>query len=432
MRLGLGWHVSDEHLGSDTPFFRDAAAELLDSGRYTETSGESVKSTLKHPPGFVLVLAAGEAVGIDRVTEQRAMLALIEVLGVALLGLAGFRIGGSVVGTLAAGVAAVHPMWTQPGVVIMSESIYLTVVSAAILAAVVHLERRTPLTAAGTGALVAGAALVRSEALLALILMAPVIVLVSNLDWRHRGRLAVGFMLGAAVVLGPWLIRNTVVSGAPVISTNAGVTLAGSNCDQTYSGANQGGFALRCGLAGAVGARSATTESPGPAREVDIDSRMRDAALDYARQHPRQALTTSFVRVLRTWTPAHLEAQVHLDTAEGRLPRWQTAGRWMHGALLVPAVVGAVALHRTDGRRALVLAVFVVQVSVTSALVYGSARMRSAAEPSIALYAAFGVATVIGWLGRRDVAAPTEVGTEGAVDLSSAPRRRLAYSPAPW
>lgn len=123
---------------------------------------------------------------------------------------------------------------------------------------------------------------------------------------------------------------------------------------------------------------------------------------------------------------------MHLDTAEGRLPRWQTAGRWMHGALMVPAVFGAVALHRTDGRRALVLAVFVVQVSVTSALVYGSARMRSAAEPSIALYAAFGVATVIGWLGRRDVAAPTEVGTEGAVDLSSAPRRRLAYSPAPW
>ena len=66
VRLGLGWHTSTDHLGSDTPFFRDGAAELVDSGRYTGQRGSEALSTTAHPPAFVLVLAAGEVVGERR------------------------------------------------------------------------------------------------------------------------------------------------------------------------------------------------------------------------------------------------------------------------------------------------------------------------------------------------------------------------------
>ena len=151
-----------------------------------------------------------------------------------------------------------------------------------------------------------------------------------------------------------------------------------------------------------------------------MDTLLREEAFQYMRDHPRAAVETSVMRVLRTWTPVRMDAQVRIDTSEGRLPRWQTVGRWMYGALMVPATIGAIALFRSHRRRAVVLGVFVVQVTLTVALVYGSARMRAAAEPSIALFAAVGVATVLGWLGGGPEMRSHEVATEAEAVSSSA------------
>ena len=418
-RLGLGWHAGVDELGSDTIYFRDVADEVASTGRYLFEYGGTT-SAASHPPAFVMVLAAGEVVGVDGVAGQRVLLALVGVVGVAFTGLAGFRLGGPIVGSVSAAVAAIHPLWVQPGVIVMSESLYLTVVAGAILASLVHLAKRTPFSAAVVGATVGVAALTRSEAALTLVLLAPILVLLRGISWKARGRLAAGFAIGAVLVMGPWVARNTLVFGTPVLSTNGGVTLAGANCDRTYSGPNQGGFDLRCALTATVNGWGRAGADGERDLEIRTDTVLREDAFLYMRDHPRAAAETSVMRVLRTWTPVRLDAQVRIDTAEGRLPRWQTVGRWMYGALMVPAVIGAIALFRSHRRRAAVLGVFVVQVTVTVALVYGSARMRAAAEPSIALFAAVGVATVLGWVGGGPEMGTAEVEAEAEAISSSA------------
>jgi len=86
---------------------------------------------------------------------------------------------------------------------------------------------------------------------------------------------------------------------------------------------------------------------------------------------------------------------LHFDVAEGRPRSWQTVGQYVGWGLLALAAVGAALLSRRDWRRWWVVAMPLVAVTVSSALIYGSTRMRISAEPSIALLAAFGAVTFV-------------------------------------
>ena len=79
------------------------------------------------------------------------------------------------------------------------------------------------------------AALTRSEALLFVLLIGvPLVVFVSR-PWRDRGKMALVFLAGFMLVVGPWLIRNDVRMGGFTISTDSGTTLSGAYTDATFS-----------------------------------------------------------------------------------------------------------------------------------------------------------------------------------------------------
>lgn len=403
VRLGLGLHTSPSMVGSDAPFFRDAARVLVEEGRFTVQTPEGAKTTAKHPPAFVLLLSAGELVGLDSVAGQRVLLAVVGTGAVALTGLAGRRLGGEAVGICAAVIAAVHPLWIQPGVIIMSETLQLTAVAGVLWAALRLVDRPDIAGAALVGAALAVALLTRSEAAVAWLLLTPLLVTLPAISWRRRGALTAALCIGTAVLVGPWLIRNQVAVGSPTLSTNGGITLAGSNCEKTYEGPNMGGFAVRCALA-TSGVLQLADPPDGDDRwsEVDLDAELRDFSISYMGDDKDQTLEVMGARVLRTWTPFHRQSQLDLDIAEGRLPRWQRAGRALHVVLMVPAIAGAALAWRRSRRRTAIVAVFALQVTIVSALVYGSSRMRVAAEPSIALLAAVGiVGAAEAWRRRR-------------------------------
>ena len=392
VRLGLGLHASPAQLGSDTPFFRSAASVLADEGRFTVQTPDGAVDTAAHPPAFVLLLAAGDLTGIDTVGGQRVLLALVGAGAVGFTGLAGKRLGGSAVGIVAALIAAIHPLWIQPGVIIMSEALQLTAVAAAVWAALRLIEDPTVPNALLTGAVLAVAMLTRSEAMVIWLLVAPLVVLAPRLSWRRRGALAAALCLGTVALVGPWLARNQAVMGSVTMSTNGGITLAGSNCEQTYGGPNLGGFALYCGLAMSAVIQWAEPPDGGETWDpVDLDAELRDSAIRYMREDKTQTAKVVGARVLRTWTPFRRDSQLHLDMAEGRMPTWQRAGRLFHVVLLVPAAAGAILAFRRSRRRAAVVAAFALAVTITVALVYGSTRMRVSAEPTIALFAAMGL-----------------------------------------
>jgi asparagine N-glycosylation enzyme membrane subunit Stt3 len=80
---------------------------------------------------------------------------------------------------------------------------------------------------------------------------------------------------------------------------------------------------------------------------------------------------------------------------EHRNRTFQTVGQYLEWVLLPLAVLGAVLLPRPAWRRWIVVAAGPVLVTVVAALTYGSVRLRAAAEPAVALFAAYAIVALI-------------------------------------
>ena len=117
-------------------FFHQTAASLAAGHGYATTSlvpPHRVLSTAQHPPLFSSVLAGFDLLGFHSVDAQRVLLGVVASIAVFLIGLVGYRVAGPSVGLVAAGIAALDPLWFQPSAALMSESVYLLVVSAVLL-----------------------------------------------------------------------------------------------------------------------------------------------------------------------------------------------------------------------------------------------------------------------------------------------------------
>lgn len=103
-------------------------------------------------------------------------------------------------------------------------------------------------------------------------------------------------------------------------------------------------------------------------------------------------------RVARLWGLAFAEDQRRFDVEEGRHPALQRAGQWLHLGLVALGVVGVASLVRTKERRGALAVLLgpIALVTATCLLIYGGTRMRTGAEPSLALLASAGAAAIAG------------------------------------
>lgn len=403
--------------------FYNAEANFIAAGHgFNEPYGARLRAREKHrpaadhPPLTVLVLApvswlvdhpplswATDEPQHDHVREHRYTMVVLGTLLVALVGLLGRRVGGEMVGLVAAAIAAITPnLWVNDGLV-MSETVTGLAVVGALLCAFALWDRPTLRRAAALGALCGLAALARVEFVLFVVLLAIVVPCALRKPWSDRSAFALTAVVTAVVVIAPWVGFNLARFHDPTfISTNDGITLAGANCDAMYHGPGTGLWTFA----------QCTGSLQRPGDQSQVASAFRRRGLDYMKAHASRVPLVVLARVGRTWSLFRPLDMVAFNTGEDR-ERWATRlGLIAYYPTLLAAIGGAVMLWRRRARGSLwVLGAPVVVVTLGSIVTYGQTRFRAAAEPSLALLAAVAVVAVIERVANRRRAAPPDVVT---------------------
>ena len=372
--------------------------------------GEKPPPAADHPPLTVFVLTGVNwlvehpplsAVAGDRfdsnVREDRYAMALFGTLLVLLIGLLGRRVGRAVpgvnadaVGLIAAGIAAIAPnVWVNDGLV-MAETLTGVAVVGACLSAFAFWDRPNLPRAALLGLCCGIVTLARAELILFVPLLGLVVALTARASRGDKVAFALVAMVTTAVVVGPWVAFNASrFNDSAFVSTNDGIALAGSYCDNVFSGAG-------IGLTAISGPDACIDNPPPPGDQSQVEAVYRKRALHYMRTHLRRMPIVVAARIGRTWSLYRPLDMVAFNKGEGR-EAWVTRlGLVVYYPTLLAAIVGVVVMWRRRARRALwVLLVPAIAVTVGVAVTYGQTRFRAAAEPSLAILAAVGVMVAI-------------------------------------
>ena len=335
-------------LGFDSNWYHDMANNLS-RGRGYEVrcvvTSCDFHPTAYFPPLFPLLLAVPARLGASSLTSLQLFACCLGSCTVVAVGLLARRLGGPSVGLVAAGIAAVHPMFFAADGGLMSESLYLLVVTSVLLAAYRALERPSMFRWAVLGLLIGVAALTRGEGLALLLLALPVGAAVRRQPISRRLALSGVAVVMSLAVVAPWVIRNSLTFGEPVLlSTNANTVVRGANCPSTYSGPMIGYWNFDCLSLGINPLESLTLN------EVQSGRRIREAGTRYARTHRGRLVAVSAVRLLRTWGVFDPLQQARLEAPAGRTVGGEQAGWVMYAALVPLAGIGLVAVHRGPPR----------------------------------------------------------------------------------
>ncbi len=210
-------------MGFDTVRFGDAraylyaATALVDSGRYPLQT----EPFYFRAPGYPFFLAAatfGRPGSIARAKIATAFVGSLAVPLIVLLSVRIFRRRGVALATGAA--AALHPAFLWNSADVQSEPLFMTLLLASGFLLLVATDRPSSSLAIGAGVALALAALTRTTALaLVPLLAAPLF----DRRWplRARTHLVAAAVLGFAVALAPWIVRNRIVFGEFVPITDA-------------------------------------------------------------------------------------------------------------------------------------------------------------------------------------------------------------------
>jgi hypothetical protein len=376
--------------GADQYYYRGQAA-LITHGYWWDVPGSVVHGSagipgVAHPPLFSAVLAVADLIGLHGVNGQRGFLCVITVFAVVFCGRIGARLAGRTGEVVVTWVAVVWPgMWIYNGEV-LSESVTVLLVAAALLALYRFREMLSPVRAAVLGLTVALCALTRPELLILVVVFAP-FWFPSGSRVRRLSLTAV-FLLAAVVVIGPWIGRNLHdYTHIEVISGNFGSVIVGANCGPTYSGP----------LLGAWDATCATSLHPPIGDASTVDSYYRSVGEHYARAHISRLPAVAAARLgraLGVW-PAPAQAVTWNAIAAGVWPRWSSWLYLITWLLSIPlAVVGAVSLRRRS-MTGWPLYALIVLYFVVSGVLYADPRFASSCQPAVAVLVGAGIAAIV-------------------------------------
>ncbi|MFI5046833.1 MAG: glycosyltransferase family 39 protein [Acidimicrobiia bacterium] len=426
VRIAYAIDNVNAHTAVDSQVYRRIASHLVNGDGYVirDYATGLLVPTASHPPAFPFVLAGLDVVGLTSKLQQRIPLAIVASVGVVLTGFVARHVAGNAAGTVAAFIAALHPLWFQYAGVGVSESLYLVVVPLLLLVAVRAADRPTWQRMAIVGAVAGVVSLSRSEGTLFFVVLVVPLALVVCPTWKQRLAAILVATAALLVVITPWLVRNYREFDGLTMSTNQGVTLAGSWCDSTLTKI-LGGWDLYC----VIPARDAVRAEPPPPGhdnwdELAVDRELTSRAIDYARHHLRDIPRLVAARIGRTFGVYSLDAndvygELVFDVHEGRDRGAQRVGQILHLLLLPFAIYGAVRLTR---RYLPVLLAGPIVAAISASVFYGSTRMRVSAEPAIAVLAAVGIVALADVVRRRRGGASPDTGTDedGATGVDGA------------
>jgi 4-amino-4-deoxy-L-arabinose transferase-like glycosyltransferase len=338
-----------------------------------------------HPPLYILFLAIPSVLGLGTTLDHMLWSACLGTGTVVITGLLGRHVAGARTGLIAAAIVAISPsLWIYDGQV-LSETMAIFAATVVLLMAYRAWERPTLGRVCALGAACGFGMLARSElALLVPALLWPVVVFADRTAWRARLGHAVAATLVALVVVAPWVGSNISRFHHPVyLSGQLEVTLAGSNCHDTYYGANIGLFTQNC-----------LSQYPGNNREEQSDhaQKLRKYALRYIRAHEGRIPAVAAARVGRVLGVYRVPQQIDLDVfLEGRERPLVIVILIIGYVIELAAIAGAVIVRRRRGPPVFPLVVMIAVTLLTIALTYGNNRFRASAETALAVLAAVAI-----------------------------------------
>jgi hypothetical protein len=377
----------------DAAAYATIAANLERGEGFTLGRGATQPAS-NYSPGLPLV-AGGLYALTGGVHERfdRLALALIGALSVLFAHLIGRRLYGPVAGLIGAGAVAIYPALLEYQGMLMSEPLAATLLSGAILATLWASDRESRSAWLLPGALLGALALSRPEYLAISFPIAVVVFARGGRDgWRGCLSQAAIMLIGIAVVIAPWTIRNAVALGRFVpISTGGGQVL--------FSGTYlpSGGDPERVGA-------EVLERHPGLQRHLPPEARLEQilAALA-AQRYPGMESDAALARMgrERLWddlSERPLEYAGFAGAKVGRIwshgprdvmrePLWEA----LHWALLTLALLGLAVLGWQRRWEALLLGVILISVTATGALLVASPRRVLVTIPLVAALAGTGL-----------------------------------------
>ena len=189
-------------------------------------------------------------------------------------------------------------------------------------------------------------------------------------------------LAAAGCIVAPWLIRNQHEIGAAVLNTNGGFNL--------YLGNNPAATGLFISIADTPRGPTwqALRREQGEARASDI---LRDEALQWIRQHPRQFVLLSLKKAVLFWTPPVHEGQGPQSTVETLV-----RAVWLvQYALLVAATIAGLLMPSLRRREVALLWLAVLAYTAVHMLFYVSYRYREPVMPVLCVLAALTIETLL-------------------------------------
>lgn len=407
--LGLGLRVGEAWDGRppvyDAAAYARIAAELERGNGFT-LGRDATQPASNYSPGLPL-FAAGLYSLTGGVHERtaRLVLALIGALSVLFAYLIGRRLSGPLAGLVAAFAVAIYPALLEYQGMLMSEPLAATLLSGAVLSMLWADGRRAPQWLV-PGLLLGALALVRPE-YLAISLPIAVVVFAHNgrAGWRTGLVQALILLVGLAVVVAPWTVRNAVALDRFVpISTGGGqVLFAGSYMPS-------GGDPERVG-------EEVLARHPELRRRVPRGARLEQILAALARQRYPQLETDAALARMgreRLWEDVSERPVGYLGFLASKL--WLIWGHgprdvmhapvWaiFHWLLLTLGLIGLVALARRRRWEALLLATVLLAATAIGLLLVASPRRALVTVSLLAALAGAGVAWVSSCIAARRAA----------------------------
>ena len=226
LRLSLFLVVAPNPDGFFSPDGRDFVEISTKLGDvYAGHEGRPFTLGLVHPPGYPIVIATVFSV----IDDAPWLVVLLQIaVGVVTVWLT-YRLASQLLGPVpalwAALALAVDPISIVLTNYIQPETIFTFLVVAGTLLWSRGLQSRSMWLGAGAGALFGAAVLFRPIGQYLPAVVIPATQLLHGGRWRKRLAFAIALLLVFAIPVGGWIVRNTAVSGVPVLSAGEGTNL---------------------------------------------------------------------------------------------------------------------------------------------------------------------------------------------------------------
>lgn len=416
------WRLDDLTIDRDS--YDAIARNLVDGHGFSSVRGQP---TAFRPPLYPILLAGCRLVDAINPIDVFTLVAVLHVLlGTCTVGMTWLltrRLGFEPVScVVAATLVAIDPLLLLYTSQLMTETLFTFLVTALLLSLQ---DVRTGRRAAIAGACFGLAALCRPT-IWAFGILAIVVAGIRLMCCRIKRQRVVSragcrtvavFLSALALVICPWVIRNLVVLGHPlVMTTHGGYTLLLGNNPVFYaevvSSPGQPVWQYDSLAAWQASIEPKLTAESAHLSEFERSDRLQDMAIDWIQAHPREFLACVWFRIRRLWSPGPENSDAIPGTVAVTVRRYYLATYVL--------LVTGLARHRVRSRKLWLPCVFVVSLTLLHAVYWANARMRAPAVPVISIIAAAAFSTVA--LRRRcftQRVIPSCPGDEPAVKRSS-------------